>query len=654
MVFIHRCPMNNKISYFSPKIYLMYNRLYTLLTIIFCFCYSTSGAQIIITFAGNATFGFGGDNVSATTTPLNFPNGIAIDASGNVYIADRLNYRIRKVDPAGIITTVAGTGTPGFSGDGGPATAAKLDNALDVAFDSVGNLYISDQNNDRIRKVDTAGIITTVAGSSSGYSGDGGPATIAQLSRPWGICFDASGNLYISDEINGRVRMVNTSGIINTIAGTGTSGFSADGVPATASDINHPADIITDAAGNIYFADFYNNRIRKVDPAGIISTVAGNGVMSYSGDGAAATMAALHWPIGIEFDQAGNMYIGDSRNNVVRKVDGSGIISTVAGIGSSGFSGDGGLATLAQLNYVYNIAFDISGSMYIGDASNHRVRKIPGTNHAPHFTGGPLQNFTVCQNSGVNPVNSLLAVLDTDISQTVTWAVSAAPMHGTLVASYSALSTSGVVIPIGLSYSPTAGYTGNDSFIVAISDGMVTDTTKVYVTVNPMPDAGIITGVDSVCPGDTVVLSDTAAGGVWVSSNVKATVVAGIVTGITPGLDTILYIRSNSCGSDTAAFTLKVRSLGSCASGIFDLGSAELTSLDIVPNPNKGSFTINLRTPDEKQVHFSVFNVLGARVIDINAMTNEEINITTSLAPGLYMVTAQAGSTVSAGKLIIE
>jgi hypothetical protein len=256
-----------------------------------------NNAIIIDTVAGNGSWGYSGDGGPATEAMLSYPRGVAVDASGNIYIADLYNHRIRKVDTSGIITTVAGNGDEGYSGDGGPATEAMLDFPFGVAVDASGNIYIGDTHNYRIRKVDTSGIITTVAGNGAwGYSGDGGPATEAMLDFPCDVAVDASGNLYIGDVYNQRIRKVDTSGIINTVAGNGSWGYSGDGGPATEAQLHGPFGVTVDASGNLYIADYDNQRIRKVDTSGIITTVAGNGSRGYSGDGGPATDAMLNHP----------------------------------------------------------------------------------------------------------------------------------------------------------------------------------------------------------------------------------------------------------------------------------------------------------------------------------------------------------------------
>ena len=272
-----------------------------------------------------------GDGGPAVDARLYAPDDVAVDAAGNLYIADRNNNRIRKVDPAGIITTIAGTGE-GFFGDGGPATEAQLRCPSSVATDGSGNLYIVDSCNSRIRKVDPAGIITTVAGTGEhGDGGDGGPATEAQLRSPNSVATDGTGNLYISDYGNSRIRKVDSSGIITTIAGTGERGFAGDGGPAVQAQLDHPLGVAVDAAGNLYISDTDNRRIRRVDSSGTISTVAGNGVPGFSGDSFPAIDAQLDNPRGVTVDAAGNLYIADQQNHRIRRVDPSGIITTVAG-----------------------------------------------------------------------------------------------------------------------------------------------------------------------------------------------------------------------------------------------------------------------------------------------------------------------------------
>lgn len=340
-----------------------------------------SQGQVITTIAGTGTEGFSGDGGLAVAAALNKPIGIGVDDSGNIYIADTRNARIRKVNPKGIITTIAGTGIPGNLGDGGLATAAQLYTPTDVAIDHKGNIYIADIKNNTIRKVDkVTGVINIIAGNGiSGYSGDNGLATAAAISTPQAIAVDTSGNLFIADYNNSRVRKVsNATGIITTIAGTGATGFSGDGGIATAAELFNPSGVAVNRQGDVFIADTYNNRIRKVNSAtGIITTIAGNGTTGYSGDGGLATLAALSQPVKIALDDSSNFWIADINSNRLRKVSSAtGIISTVAGTGIGAYSGDGGAATSAQLYSPTDVAVDPSGNIYIADYGNTRIRKI--------------------------------------------------------------------------------------------------------------------------------------------------------------------------------------------------------------------------------------------------------------------------------------
>ena len=352
-------------------------------------------AGVISTVAGNGGEGYSGDGGPATAAQLNSPTGVAPDGSGNLYIADRDNHRIRKVDAAGVITTVAGSGRfGGFGGDGGAATAAQLDDPRGVALDGAGNLYIADTDNHRIRKVDAAGVITTVAGNgTSGRGGDGGAATAAQLNDPSGVALDGAGNLYIADTDNHRIRKVDAAGVISTVVGTGRGGSSGDGGPATAARLNSPRGVALDGAGNLYIADIYNHRIRKVDAAGVISTVAGDGTDGFGGDGGPATAAQLYWPAGVALDGAGNLFIADNWNHRIRKVDAAGVISTVAGAGRSGYSGDGGPAVEARLRFPVGVALDGAGNLYIADTGNERIRKVDAAGVISTVAGDGTRGF---------------------------------------------------------------------------------------------------------------------------------------------------------------------------------------------------------------------------------------------------------------------
>lgn len=333
-------------------------------------------SDIITTVAGTGTTGFSGDGGPATAATMNQPARIVIDAAGNKYFTDAANSRVRKINTAGIISTYAGNGVSGYGGDGGPATAAQLNTPIGLALDAAGNLFVADQGNYRIRKITTAGVISTVAGNGSpGYYGEGGPATVAAIGQVGAVAFDAAGNMYIVG-MNNRLLRVNTAGIINSIAGNGYGGFSGDGGPATASQLNQPWDLMVDLSNNILVCEMANNRIRKIDPSGIITTFAGNGTTTYTGDGGPATAAGINAVQGITTDSWGNIIFCNWTNAVVRKIDPAGTVSTIAGTGTPGFSGDGGPAILAQLATCTGLAYDASGTLYIIDAGNNRIRKF--------------------------------------------------------------------------------------------------------------------------------------------------------------------------------------------------------------------------------------------------------------------------------------
>jgi len=332
----------------------------------------------ISTVAGASVAGFSGDGGMATAARFDFPYALAVDSSGNFYVADRNNHRIRKVDTAGKITTVAGNGVSGFSGDGGPATSAAVRDPRGVTVDGAGNLYIA--TGARIRRVDTAGIITTIVGTGAfGFGGDGGPALSAVINSPSAIALDSAGNIFFIDVGNGRIRKVDTAGTITTVAGNGTFGDGGDGGPAVNAQLKGMEGLTVDGAGNVLIG--LQNKIRKVDTTGTISTLVGTGVQGFSGDGGPATSAQVGGVVGVAMDGAGNVFFADSPNHRIRKVDPAGTITTIAGTGVIGQFGDGGPATSARLAHPRGVALDGSGNLLIVDPN--RIRKVELAAPAP-------------------------------------------------------------------------------------------------------------------------------------------------------------------------------------------------------------------------------------------------------------------------------
>jgi sugar lactone lactonase YvrE len=307
------------------------------------------------------------------------------------------------------ITTVAGS-SQGFSGDGGPATQARLDAPIGVALDAQGRILIADFANQRVRRVGTNGVITTIAGigGTGGFSGDGGPATAAALNLPFDVAADAAGNVYVSDQNNHRVRKISPSGIISTIAGNGNAAFSGDGGPSTAAEVSFPNGLDVGPDGSVYLADLANNRIRRIAPNGIITTVAGNGTAGFSGDGGPATQAQLQFPVEVAVGADGaTLLIADQTNHRVRRVAPNGIITSIAGTGTAGFLGDGGPATAARISQPLGIEQDAAGNVYVSDSGSQRVRKIDAAGVirtvAGNGTATPLGEGGEAQAAAVGP-----------------------------------------------------------------------------------------------------------------------------------------------------------------------------------------------------------------------------------------------------------
>ncbi len=509
-----------------------------------------SYGQVINTYAGNGTAGYTADGVYANTTAINSPWGVAIDRFGNIYIGDSPNNRVRKVNTSGIISTFAGDGTSGFSGDGGQATAARLFNPSGVAVDWAGNVYIADNGNNRVRKVATTGIITTIAGTgSTSYGGDGGPATAATLVPPDGIGADSAGNVYVSSAY--AVRKISIAGTIDRIAGDGVNiGNSGDGGPATAALIGQSSDIRVDKAGNVVFTDYYNHCVRKIDAAGIITTIAGNSVPGFGGDGGPATAGLLSSPVGVDIDDAGYVYIGDRDNARIRKVSPSGIITTIAGDGANAYYGDGGHPLLAALRKPHAITHDPCGSIYYCDRLSNRIRVIQ------------------------------------DLS---------------------------------------------------------------------IPFAGVVVGIDSVCPGDSVQLTDSVPGGVWSVTNTTVANISptGYVTGIVAGYDTVRYTVTYFCGTKSAEKVIKVRSAASCSTTSVGAVGQPVGS-SVYPNPSDGSFIVTVRAAMTGDAHVVITNMVGQQVQAMNIPVNKASAVKIDVPAGVYALTITAGANSYVHRVVVR
>jgi hypothetical protein len=376
-------------------------------------CQLFTQAQIITTVAGVGT-AQPGDGGPATDCKLNEPIGVAVDAAGNIYIAERAKHCIRKIDPSGTITTVAGAwGVAGYSGDGGPATAARLNEPYGIILDEVGNIYFSEQLNNCIRKINIAGIISTIAGNGTvGYSGDGGPATNAQFAGAGFIALDGAGNIYVPDFGNHCIRKVSTTGIVTTVAGGNGPGYSGDGGIATDAKMNRPKGIVTDALGNLYVAEYGSNRIRKITTSGVISTIAGTGTAGYNGEDIDATSAQLKGPLSLAIDNTNSLYISEPDNYRIRKISASGKITTIAGTGINGSSGDGGPATNATFQTLTGLCLNSSGALFLNDIGSDKVRRIAGVVGVETHVKSECQTIEVfpVPNNGIFSVQTPLAI----------------------------------------------------------------------------------------------------------------------------------------------------------------------------------------------------------------------------------------------------
>ena len=579
-------------------------------------CISYAQTTVINTIAGTNLGGYNGEGSPAVTKELLKPFGVAVDAAGNVYIADTYNHRVRKVTPAGVISTIAGTGSilPPYNGDGIAATTANLNYPYGVAVDAAGNVYIADSYNNRIRKVNTAGIISTIAGSGvSGYSGDGAAAISATLNNPTGVTVTPTGFVFVADYGNHVIRKIFPSGIISTVAGTGAAAFSGDGGSALAATLQNPYDVAVDAGGNIYIADWYWSHIRKVDAAGNISSIGGIGLIAK--------------PSSVALDATGAfLYVANQSSNKIVKIDLATNISTVvAGTGASGFAGDGGAPLSAQFNNPSGIDVDASGNIYIGDAINNRVREITAA--------------TV----SINPITGNLSVCVGGTDTLVDVAGGGAWTSGNPAAAVIDVS-SGVVTGI-------ASGTSIITYTNSTGSAMAT------VTVDPFPNVGKVLGLNTLCPGLTAILTETVPNGIWTSSDpTKASIASnGIVTAKVAGSVNIYYTVSNACGaSGSAKYPFTVLSHTDCLAGVANTATGEANVINAWPNPSDGTFTVTLSSVADEAVQLVITNMVGEKVKEYSTKSNTSLNVRLDAPNGIYFLNAVSEHGMWNGKVLVS
>lgn len=599
---------------------------------------AAANGDIIVTEAGNGGGGSSGDGGPATDAEIKDPRGIAFDSSGNLYIADSGGNRIRKVDKiTKTITTVAGTGAQGFGGDGGAATDAQLAYPRGLAFDAADNLYISDTGNNRVRRVDAGdGSITTFAGNGVYIDydldvGDGLLAPFAELSAPLGLAFDADGNLYIAESGNNRVRKVDTAGFISTFAGTGIwgqGGYAGDGGLATAAKLNYPMDVAFDVAGNLYISDSNNYRVRMVEKTSKnISTIAGQGYPGWSPDGTLAVDAYVCNPTGLAFDADGNLYIADFGISRVLKIDTAGKLSTVAGNGGFGYSGDGGAATAANLNLPMAVAVDGSGTMYVADANNNRIRRLAPSNNAnlsgltlssgslsPTFASGTT-SYTASVALSVHSITVTPTVSDVDATVTVD---SAPATSGTASGAIN-LNVGANPIPIEVTahdgtkktYTVTVTRAADDASLsgLALSSGSLSPTFSSGTTGYT---ASVANGVSSITVTPTAndvnatvtvdgdpVTSGSASGAIGLNIGTNAIpVVVTAQNGTTTSTYTVTVTRAPSSDASLNGLTVSSGSLSPAfASGTtgYTVSVANgVSSITVTPTVNEGHATLTV------------------------------------------------------------
>lgn len=553
-------------------------------------CLAGAQTYILTHVAGTyGTVGYTGNGGPATAALMGGPWDVCTDSLGHVYVLDQGLAAVRRIDNSGIINLYAGTGTSGYSGNGGPATAANIrTHSGNIAADASGNLYICEHWNHTIRKIDPSGVITHVAGTNatSGFSGDGGVATAALLSHPSRIVTDRSGNIYFMDAGNNRVRRIDASGVITTVAGNGSNTPSPDGLAATATGIDSWSSLAVDNSGNLFIGLTNQKRILKVNTSGVATTYAGSTtahpgpgpVLPFGGTGPAVDYP--FWSIGdIAADKRGNLFVIDGAK--ICMVDSTGIIKKIAGATSvAGHSGSGGFAQNALINPSYGLDVAENGDIYFVELNNQTMHKLVFANYSPSFAEGSLTTIASCTPGSTFALDTILRVSDADSADTLVWSVTSAPANGTVSGTVTGGSNSSVVYPSGLSYTANAGFTGVDSFVVQVFDGLEYDSITVRATI-VSPTSGIA-GL-SACMGAPAPLNYTASGGTWSVDNTSVATIdatTGILTPVSTGTTTVTYELYAGC---TTTAVVTVNSAVSSITGASAICSGVPTSLSVTP-----------------------------------------------------------------------
>ena len=613
----------------------------------------------------------------AVTAPLNSPAALCYDAAGNFYIADQNNNIIRKVDTAGLLTTVAGTGEQGFDGDGGAATQATLDSPAGVAIDASGNLYISDTRNQRVRKVSTNGTISTIAGTGvAGFSGDGGVATQAMISLPTAIAVDSSGNVFFADSNNNRVReVVAASGTIQTVAGNGEQGYSGDGGAATSASLDTPQGISVDSSGNIYLSDTRNNRIRKIS-GGVITTIAGDGSFNFAGDGSTATSGSFASPHGIAVNANGTaLFIADTDNQRIRQINSSNLLSTIAGNGQEGQDQLNGSATAASLDSPLGVAIGPQGAIAFADTDNDLVRAIfsgtvvttaggdqatsvlalsipsqattygqgvltatltsstsPSGSIVFYDSGTPLS--TVALSSGVATLNlGSFKVGTHNLSASYAGdSTNPAAVSGVMVVAVSPLAITASITPISVQYGQTIpAITGSLSGVLAQDSGNVQVAFSTGATSTSSPGSYVVTGALSGSASANYMLS-SVTGGITISKAASLTSLISSVANTLVGSPVTLRatVATTTSGQPTGTVTFLD---GTAILGTAQALSSGLASITI-SSLTAGSHNLTVAYSGDANFNASVSSALVQQASDFSFSLNSTGGATQTVVPG--------------------